>query len=305
MESRSEKPEPSPTSSLDNTATSIAPPSNLPNPPSPRGIRLVLPDNSSVEEEVGSDYSSVEPRSTKEQSERMLMSKSSGHAGVQKRVSHNSASPTPITLISGDETTSPPPPKGILRQPTEKFPEDPKPICEGDEKKSKERWTKIDRRLVNPEALEEAKERFKERPDFVIVRRVLMREEIQRLADRTREIREVRGNSPFRSSVATSVETTFTGGKGASESLKLPERRKDRTSYASSHASSHSSYASSHSGYASSRSSYASSRSSYVSSSSFPNHPSLVAPFLSSIPHTAMEALHLHKSSRPWRDTEK
>ncbi|KAK3626899.1 hypothetical protein LTR56_019525 [Elasticomyces elasticus] len=51
------------------------------------------------------------------------------------------------------------------------------------------RWTKIDRRLVNPEALEEAKERFEERLDCVIVLRVLTREEIQKLADRTSEMR--------------------------------------------------------------------------------------------------------------------
>jgi zinc finger CCCH domain-containing protein 13 len=89
--------------------------------------------------------------------------------------------------------------KGILRKPTEKFPEDPNPIREGvaplkDAKKSKgipvdARWTKIDRKLVNPEALEEAKERFEERLDCVIVLRVLTREEIQKFADRTREIR--------------------------------------------------------------------------------------------------------------------
>lgn len=101
---------------------------------------------------------------------------------------------------------SPPPPKGILRKPTAKFPEDPNPIREGvaplkDAKKGKDippdaRWTKIDRRLVNPEALEEAKERFEERMDCVIVLRVLTREDIQKLADRTREIRESRGNNP-------------------------------------------------------------------------------------------------------------
>ncbi|GME22823.1 hypothetical protein GTA08_BOTSDO12350 [Neofusicoccum parvum] len=91
---------------------------------------------------------------------------------------------------------------GILRKPTAKFPEDPNPIREGvaplkDAKKGKDippdaRWTKIDRRLVNPEALEEAKERFEERMDCVIVLRVLTREDIQKLADRTREIRESR-----------------------------------------------------------------------------------------------------------------
>ena len=92
--------------------------------------------------------------------------------------------------------------KGILRKPTEKFPEDPEPIREGvaphkDALKGKDipvgaRWTRIDRRLVNPEALEEAKERFEERMDCVIVLRVLTKQEIQKLADRTRKIRERR-----------------------------------------------------------------------------------------------------------------
>ncbi|KAF2184148.1 hypothetical protein K469DRAFT_689485 [Zopfia rhizophila CBS 207.26] len=96
----------------------------------------------------------------------------------------------------------PAPPKGILRKPTEKFPEDPDPIREGvaphkSQLKGKDipigaRWTKIDRRLVNPEALEEAKERFEERMDCVIVLRVLTKQDIQKLADRTREIREAR-----------------------------------------------------------------------------------------------------------------
>ncbi|KAF2648770.1 hypothetical protein K491DRAFT_708517 [Lophiostoma macrostomum CBS 122681] len=95
-----------------------------------------------------------------------------------------------------------PKPKGILRKPTEKFPEHPDPIREGvaphkSQLKGKDipvdaRWTKIDRRLVNPEALEEAKERFEERMDCVIVLRVLTKSEIQKLADRTKEIRSSR-----------------------------------------------------------------------------------------------------------------
>jgi hypothetical protein len=96
-----------------------------------------------------------------------------------------------------------PQPKGILRKPTEKFPEDPEPIREGvaphkSSMKGKDippnaRWTKIDRKLVNPQALEEAKERFEERLDCVIVLRVLTKQDIQKLADRTKEIRESRG----------------------------------------------------------------------------------------------------------------
>jgi hypothetical protein len=48
---------------------------------------------------------------------------------------------------------------------------------------------------VNPEALERAKERFEERMDCVIVLRVLTKEEIQKLADKTKQIREERGMS--------------------------------------------------------------------------------------------------------------
>ena len=117
-------------------------------------------------------------------------------------------------------------PKGILKKPTEKFPEHSNNIREGvaplkdvsfpfpypvelflypfcflltiliiRSQATKKgippgaRWTKIDRRLVNPEALEAAQERFEERLDHVIVLRVLTKEEIQKLADRTREIR--------------------------------------------------------------------------------------------------------------------
>ncbi|CCU82843.1 zinc finger protein DHHC domain containing protein [Blumeria hordei DH14] len=90
------------------------------------------------------------------------------------------------------------PVKGILRPPREKFPEDPAPIREGvaplkDTKKegipADARWTKISRRLVNPEALEAGKERFEARDDFVIVLRVLSKEEVQKYADLTQKIR--------------------------------------------------------------------------------------------------------------------
>ena len=51
------------------------------------------------------------------------------------------------------------------------------------------RWTKISRRMVNPEALEAGKERYEEREDFVIVLRVLTKEEIQAYAIATQQIR--------------------------------------------------------------------------------------------------------------------
>lgn len=107
-----------------------------------------------------------------------------------------------VTIVSPPKEPQPQV-KGILRRPTEKFPEEPEPIREGvaphkDALKGKDipigaRWTRIDRRLVNPQALEEAKERFEERMDCVIVLRVLTKSEIQKLADRTKKIRERRG----------------------------------------------------------------------------------------------------------------
>lgn len=112
-------------------------------------------------------------------------------------------------------------PKGILKKPTEKFPENPNVMREGvaplkdvsgrrlqtmgppadDRQATKKgippgaRWTRIDRRLVNPESLEEAKERFEERQDCVIVLRVLTKEEIQKFADRTNILRGRRHRS--------------------------------------------------------------------------------------------------------------
>ncbi|KAI8946528.1 hypothetical protein F4801DRAFT_59689 [Xylaria longipes] len=92
--------------------------------------------------------------------------------------------------------------KGILKAPSAKFPEDSNPIREGvaphkDDQSKKDvpagaRWTKISRKKVNPEALTIGKERFEVRDDFVIVLRVLNKEEIQAYATATAQIREKR-----------------------------------------------------------------------------------------------------------------
>lgn len=89
--------------------------------------------------------------------------------------------------------------KGILKQPRVRFPEEANPIREGvaphkEDKKLKEapagaRWTKINRKIVNPEALTVGKERFEVRDDFVIVLRVLSKEEIQAYAAATQVLR--------------------------------------------------------------------------------------------------------------------
>lgn len=87
--------------------------------------------------------------------------------------------------------------KSILRQPTKRFPEEAHPVREGVAplKLGKRgvpegaKWTKIDRRLVNPEALDLGNERYEERADFVIVLRVLSKDEIEQYALKTQEIR--------------------------------------------------------------------------------------------------------------------
>lgn len=99
---------------------------------------------------------------------------------------------------------TPAPIRGILRKPTKIFPDHKDDIREGVAPLKEEaerkgiplgaRWTKIDRRLVNPEALDAFSERYEERLDCVIVLRVLTKEEIQKFADKTKEIR---GSAPI------------------------------------------------------------------------------------------------------------
>jgi hypothetical protein len=89
--------------------------------------------------------------------------------------------------------------KGILKQPKPAFPEEPNPVREGvaphkDDKTKGNvppgaRWTKISRKLVNPEALTIGKERFEVREDFVIVLRVLNKEEIEAYTAATAQLR--------------------------------------------------------------------------------------------------------------------
>ncbi|KAL8736087.1 MAG: hypothetical protein Q9181_002562 [Wetmoreana brouardii] len=94
--------------------------------------------------------------------------------------------------------------KSVLREPREQFPEDPefiRPCIDAAKEPRKKgippnaRWTKIDRRLVNPEALDHGRERYEERQDYVIVLRVLTIEEIEQYAIRTYEIRKARTQS--------------------------------------------------------------------------------------------------------------
>lgn len=98
-----------------------------------------------------------------------------------------------------NETAEKKPLKGILKPPKPQFPEEPNPVREGvaphkDDKTKANvppgaRWTKISRKMVNPEALKIGKERFEVRDDFVIVLRVLSKEEIQAYAAATATLR--------------------------------------------------------------------------------------------------------------------
>ncbi|KAK4177089.1 hypothetical protein QBC36DRAFT_310460 [Triangularia setosa] len=106
------------------------------------------------------------------------------------------------TPVLQGKVEGPGPPKGILKQPRAHFPDEPNPVREGvaphKDDKSKAhvpagaKWTKISRKMVNPEALIIGKERFEVKDDFVIVLRVLSKEEIQAYADATSTLRERR-----------------------------------------------------------------------------------------------------------------
>lgn len=134
-------------------------------------------------------------------------------SGSEKRSGRSRAESRGRDILSAQEekekqvrVVSPPrekkpekPIKGILKQPSAKFPEDHNPIREGvaphkDDKSKKDvpsgaRWTKVNRRMVNPEALTIGKERYEVRDDFVIVLRVLNKDEIQAYATATAQIR--------------------------------------------------------------------------------------------------------------------
>ncbi|KAH8880759.1 hypothetical protein GQ53DRAFT_736224 [Thozetella sp. PMI_491] len=114
-----------------------------------------------------------------------------------------SSPPQQIEILSSPpEIDEKKPIKGILKPPKAQFPEELNPIREGvaphkdDQKKAAvptgARWTKINRRLVNPEALTIGKERFEVRDDFVIVLRVLSKEEIEAYIVATAQLREMR-----------------------------------------------------------------------------------------------------------------
>ncbi|KAG2414416.1 hypothetical protein HFD88_003607 [Aspergillus terreus] len=159
--------------------------------------KLTESDASNSSSERSSPYLTVErPRRRRSHSRPRPRDLSPGKSTSPKDIPGR-----PDSVKKPDSASPDAPPKGILKPPRDKFPEEPNPIREGvaplkDAHKKGippgARWTKIDRRLVNPAALEAGKERFEERPDCVIVLRVLTKEEIQAYALKTQEIRDSR-----------------------------------------------------------------------------------------------------------------
>jgi hypothetical protein len=139
--------------------------------------------------------------------------------------------------------------KGILKQPRAQFPEEPNPVREGvaphkDDKSKNDvppgaRWTKISRKMVNPEALKIGKERFEVRDDFVIVLRVLSKEEIQAYAAATATLRgmflfpELDSPSSLSDGVATErrkkeFERDTRAGEDSKYDAELDREKRDR-----------------------------------------------------------------------------
>ncbi|KAI2733687.1 hypothetical protein CBS147332_702 [Penicillium roqueforti] len=159
-------------------------------------------------------HSSTDTESDRDRSRHRDRDHSRGHRSRSRRTLENGnehmAKDDPRRLIAVDPPAPKEPegpPKGILKPPRPAFPEEPNPVREGvaplkDAHKQGippgARWTKIDRRLVNPEALQMGNERFEERSDYVIVLRVLSKEEIQLYAVKTQEIRDTRHKEQLR-----------------------------------------------------------------------------------------------------------
>ncbi len=119
-----------------------------------------------------------------------------GHASDEPEATNE------VRRHSGAGFSAAAPPKGILKQPRETpFPEPSTVFREGVKPLNDvsrngippgARWTKINRALVNPEALLKAGERFEEREDCVIILRVVAKDEVLKLAEETKKIREDR-----------------------------------------------------------------------------------------------------------------
>ncbi|KAE8445214.1 hypothetical protein EG329_013586 [Mollisiaceae sp. DMI_Dod_QoI] len=119
--------------------------------------------------------------------------------------------------------------KGVLEPPEERPPEDSFLVREGVDSTNEKyippgaRWTKISRKLVNPEALEVGKERYEARDDFVIVLRVLSgQEEIQDYA--TLQEKNLKNLKPL----TLALLVKYTSGPDAYEAATVIEQCPDQ-----------------------------------------------------------------------------
>lgn len=123
--------------------------------------------------------------------------------------------------------------RNVLEDPEHKLPEDPSSVHKGVMSQEVDmkgippnaRWTKIDRKLVSLQALDEKGERYEAREDYVLVQRVLAQGEIEELADRTRMIRSYREWLPIERDMESENEMIIAGGKAAKKSKEEQIRK--------------------------------------------------------------------------------
>ncbi|KAK5370221.1 hypothetical protein LTR20_010649 [Exophiala xenobiotica] len=170
-----------------------------------RRVRLLLPEHKDTEE---ADSANDNSSSSRESSVERL--RADGDSMTQKEIGIPKSENVVDELVpaaqfkagSLDNDMMQPwldPPKGILKVPRDQFPEEENPVRESvaplkpvrnEGIPPNARWTKISRALVNPEALERHRERFEAQDEYVIVLRVLSKDEILELAKLTLQIRE-------------------------------------------------------------------------------------------------------------------
>ena len=186
--------------------------------PKPRSL---LPDETYYDDTDGLDLHGNEPVSSIIRSGEQLvldstMHRDRGEPAIERRSGEYSQDENALPFPPNGGTDSPhrsssqsgdpllvkrvplPAPTGILRKPSEAFPDYSQPYREGiapfkDVPKrgvpQDARWTKIDRKLVNPQSLEEEGIKFMEYEDHVIVLKVMDVEEIEKYVRRTAAIR--------------------------------------------------------------------------------------------------------------------
>ncbi|CAG8957121.1 hypothetical protein HYFRA_00009322 [Hymenoscyphus fraxineus] len=107
------------------------------------------------------------------------------------------------------------------------------PDSQGKQIPSDALWTKISRRLVSPEVLEQDRRRYEARPEFVAVLGILSREEIQSYAIRSEAIRAARRSPSFQYPPSTEksqrrMRETPSSDEDDSSDSDVPQNRRQR-----------------------------------------------------------------------------